>query len=343
MVSEAAGRRSGLAAGRLRRWFGPSDRSPTRGLRVLALLTALNTYAVIVMGGVVRTTGSGLGCDAPGDNGWPLCRGRLLPPLEQTAVIEFTHRWLAATLSMLLIALVATVALRYRHRRRLSLAVGAVFVLTILQIVLGAITVYRKLPGGVVMVHLANAELLLAAVILTCLLTFGVAARPFTDAVADVRRRSALLWMTIAAAGVYLLVLSGAFVVAQGAGYACDGWPLCGSGFALDSTQLGQYNLFHRFVAGAVMVLLAVALMKVARANRERTGVRLAGGAAGLAVMLQVAAGAVLVTSGLPAWTRSVHEALASALWAATILVALMLRPGILGAEAAGEPRTAAA
>lgn len=332
VASGAAERRSGSASELLRRWFGPSDRAPSRGLRVLAVLTAINTYAVIVMGGVVRTTGSGLGCDSPTDNGWPLCRGRLLPPLEQDAVIEFTHRWLAATMSVLLVALVATVALRYRHRRRLLATVLVVTALLVVQITLGQLTVQYKLPGSIVMVHLANAELLLAAVILTCLIAAGSVAAPFTGSDGDRRRRAAVAWMTAATAGVYALVLSGAFVVAQGAGYACNGWPLCGGGFQLDSTRMGQYNVLHRFVAGAVVVLLGIALMKIAAAHRQRTGVRVAGGLVTLALLAQVIAGAVLVESRLPAWTRSVHEALASALWAATILVFLMVRPGAVSA-----------
>jgi heme A synthase len=314
-----------------RRWFGPSDRTPSHALRVLSVLTALNTYAVIVMGGVVRTTGSGLGCDAPGDNGWPLCQGRLLPPLQQTAIIEFTHRWLAATLSFLLVALIATAVLRYRHLRTLLIAVGAVSALLVVQITLGQLTVQYKLPGSIVMVHLANAELLLGAVILVCLVAFGATRR---TAALTPASRSAIRWMTAAAVGVYGLVLSGAFVVANGAGYACSSWPLCGNGFQLDAGQTAQYNVFHRWVAGAVGVLLVVALVRVLRAVGGRPGVRLAAVAAGLALAAQVAAGAILVESRLPVWTRSVHEALASALWAAVILVALLVRAQLANAPA---------
>lgn len=318
-----AGRRTtwvGLQDG-LRRAFGPSDRTPGRGLRVLAILTALSAYGAIVMGGIVRTTGSGLGCDSPNDNGWPLCQGRLLPPLEQTAVIEFIHRWMAATLSFLLVALVATVVLRYRHNRVLLAAVVAVTVLTIAQIVLGAITVYAKLPGSIVMVHLANAELLLGAVLFTCLVTFGA-----TRATIAPELRAAVMWMTAAAAAVYVLVLSGAFVVAKGAGYACDAWPLCGNGFQLDASQTAQYNVFHRWVAGAAGLILLVALVQVVRAFKDRRAVRMVSYLAGAALVAQAAAGAILVESRLPTWTRSVHVALASATWAAVVLVALLVR-----------------
>ena len=42
----------------------------------LAAFSAVYTYLLIVFGGIVRITGSGLGC---GDD-WPLCNGQLLPP-----------------------------------------------------------------------------------------------------------------------------------------------------------------------------------------------------------------------------------------------------------------------
>ena len=327
ITAERAGRGPGLVAARdaLRRWASASDRRPSTALRVVAALTAVNTYAVIVMGGIVRTTGSGLGCDAPGDNGWPLCRGRLLPPLEQTAIIEFTHRWLAATMSMLLIALVATAVLRYRHVGRLVAAVGAVTGLLVVQITLGQLTVQYKLPGWIVMVHLANAELLLGAVIFTFLLTLR---RPASRAAA-LLPAGAAAWMTAAAVAVYGLVLSGAFVVAQGAGSACDGWPMCGNGFQLGAGQMAEYNVFHRWVAGAAGLLLVVAIVRVLRANPGDRRLRVAGIAAACVLVLQAAVGAIVVEARLPAWSRSLHEALASALWGTVILLALLVRPAV--------------
>ena len=324
VASSRAGRRASSPATALSRWFGPGDRTPSRGVRVLAVLTAINTYAIIVMGGIVRTTGSGLGCDAPGDNGWPLCQGRLLPPWEQHAVIEFTHRWLAATMSVLLIAFVATAWLRYRHLRRFAIGATATVALLIVQITLGQLTVQYKLPGSVVMVHLANAELLLGVLIWTVLQLFDLPALRLGPQAATAARR-----MAIAAAATYALVLSGAFVVAQGAGYACNGWPLCGGGFALSSDQLATYNLGHRVIAGAVTVLLGWGVIAAVRAQRGDRRVQITARLVGLLLLAQVAAGALVVELRLPAGMRSVHEALASALWAVTVLLALLVVPAM--------------
>lgn len=335
LASSEAGRATASPAAALTRWFGPSGRTPSRGLRLLAVLTAVNTYAIIVMGGIVRTTGSGLGCDAPGDNGWPLCQGRLLPPPEQHAVIEFTHRWLAATMSALLIAFLATAWLRYRHHRRFALGATAVVALLIVQITLGQLTVQYRLPGSVVMVHLANAELLLGVLIWTVLQLFDLPALG-----SGARAAAAVRGMAAAAAATYVLVLSGALVVARGAGYACNGWPLCGSGFGLSGDQLAGYNLGHRVVAGGAGVVLALGVMAAVRAHPQDRAVRRTARLAGALLVAQVAAGALVVELRLPAGMRSLHEALASGLWAATVLLALLVVPALRGSPVrAAAPR----
>src|SRR2546430_1921354 len=64
----------------------------TRRFARLAWLAATCTYLLIILGAIVRITGSGLGC---GEH-WPLCNGRLLPPLDLPTLIEYGHRLVAA-------------------------------------------------------------------------------------------------------------------------------------------------------------------------------------------------------------------------------------------------------
>ncbi len=323
--------------------FGPSDRPPSRTFRILAMTTAVTTYLLIVVGGVVRVSGSGLGCgNAGGRNDWPFCQGGLLPPLQREAVIEFSHRWLAAIVSTLAVALLAVAWGRYRHLRAVAWTSTFFTVFLVAQVILGAVTVYNLLPPDIVMAHLANAELLLGCSVLLVILGFnGGRIRRGTSDGGSTELRTAVRWMTAAAAGTYLLVVSGAFVVAQGAGFACAGWPLCGNGVQLDSGQMATYNLGHRVVAGLVALLLAVAVMRTVRAVRAlgRSGavssrsaqvIRAAGIMVGVMLLAQIVAGAVLVESRLPAVARSVHEALASGLWASVILLTLLIRPELL-------------
>src|SRR5688572_1955877 len=82
----------------------------TRRFTALAWSAAACTYLLIVLGAVVRITGSGMGC---GDH-WPLCNGRLFPPLNDIGtVIEWSHRLLASVVSVL-VATLAFVAWRRR-------------------------------------------------------------------------------------------------------------------------------------------------------------------------------------------------------------------------------------
>ncbi|HTG50384.1 MAG TPA: COX15/CtaA family protein, partial [Gemmatimonadales bacterium] len=86
----------------------PPDGS--RLLRRLAWAGSGFALGLIVLGGIVRITGSGMGC---GDH-WPRCDGEWFPPLDLPTLIESSHRWAAALVSILVFA-VAAVALR-RHR-----------------------------------------------------------------------------------------------------------------------------------------------------------------------------------------------------------------------------------
>jgi heme A synthase len=292
--------------------------APSAALRRLTALTAVATYLLIVMGGVVRVTGSGLGCGTTDQ--WPLCHGALLPPLEQTALIEFTHRWVAAVATGLVIALAVVVWMRYRHVRRLVIGVSVVVALFIVQIVLGAITVEFNLPSGVIMIHLANALLLLGALVwiaVTTAMTGSTRPRP---SVATTRLG------TVAAAATYVLALSGALVVDQGAGAACAGWPLCGNGFQLSSGQYASINLLHRLIAGIVVLLLGYTMATLRRARRDDRALRRATLAVTLLIVAQVAAGALVVDLHLPPAMRAIHLALASALWACVVMTAVIAR-----------------
>ena len=239
-------------------------------------------------------------------------------------------------------ALIALSWLRYRHVRGFARVVSAVVALRAVQITLGQITVQYKLSGDIVMAHLANAELLLGVLIWTVLRIFPTDPAPRGSAVAGAAEHRAALAMTLAAAATFVLVLSGAFVVANGAGYACDGWPLCGGGFHLDSGQLAAYNLAHRGIAAVAGVLLVCGVIASVRRYREQPGVRPAAWVVSGLLLVQVAAGALVVELRLPAAMRSLHEALASALWATTVLLALLVVSAARSAPATATSRAPA-
>src|SRR5215216_1825061 len=114
-------------------------------LRRLALATALGTYLLIVVGAIVRSTGSGLGCPD-----WPLCHGQFMPPPNVAAWIEFSHRFSGAVVSALILVMVAAAWVWARSVR---------------HIVIGAWVVWLETPALVVMIHLSFAFVIMAFVL----------------------------------------------------------------------------------------------------------------------------------------------------------------------------------
>src|SRR5438132_1130039 len=187
------------------------------GYRRLVYLTLLAALPAAFWGGIVRVTGSGLGCPD-----WPLCHGQFLPSLDVATRIEWTHRFLAIVAGLTLAALALWTLLRYRTDRRALAFVGAAVLLYWLQAILGAITVLLELPDTWVTIHLANAELLLAV-----LTAYAIVVR-WPAVGAALARPTAFTWLALgAAAGTFVLMLSGAYVRGDGATAACSTWPLC--------------------------------------------------------------------------------------------------------------------
>ncbi len=129
-------------------------------LNVLALvLTAL----IVVTGGAVRLTGSGLGC-----SDWPSCSaGHLTPALQFHGLVEFGNRLVTVVLVVAVAAAFLGSIFRSPRRRDLIWLSGGLVAGVLAQAVLGGIVVYTKLNPYVVMVHFfATMLLLVDAVVL---------------------------------------------------------------------------------------------------------------------------------------------------------------------------------
>jgi len=284
-----------------------------KAFRVLSVATAVVTYALVVLGGVVRVSGSGLGCPD-----WPLCHGRLLPPLDLHAIIEYSHRSTASLTSALVVVTAAVAWLLWRKRRDLVIPATVALGLLIVQVVLGAITVRLELPPMIVLAHLATAMALLGAVCVTAVAALVPAPAGAVDRVA--RRR-----ILLAAGGTYLLIISGSLVVGSGASGTCDAWPLCGGGFSFAFDGLPAIQLLHRGIAAVIGLLIVLSLVSVLARHRRQPAVRATVALTLAALAFQVAVGAAVVTLRLPAALRGLHLALASAVWAGMVILAVIV------------------
>ena len=72
------------------------------------LATAVATFVLIIVGGIVRVSDSGLGCGPGGSgfHGWPFCKGDVVPGVDLNSIVEYTHRALAGAVGLMILALV---------------------------------------------------------------------------------------------------------------------------------------------------------------------------------------------------------------------------------------------
>jgi protoheme IX farnesyltransferase len=287
---------------------------PSRAtLRRTAWAGVALTLTLIVLGGVVRITGSGMGC---GDH-WPRCNGEWFPPLDLPTFIEIFHRWVAALVSVLVVA-AAWIALR-RHRKAPLLWRPAVLALVLLisQVVFGAITVKLELPAWIVIVHLVNAMLLLAAVTVTALRSTG-GGSPLERS-----RRHGYHGLVVATTALSLVtLLVGAQVANLNAAFLCLGFPLCHGTLLPPPNTLGALHWVHRILAYTLLAMAIAIWWKVRRyPGAPGRQISTAAGTALGFVALQIVIAAVMVLQLFPDEWRVAHVLGGSLVWLGMIVL----------------------
>src|SRR5438094_3291105 len=142
--------------------------------RRVAFLTAFFAYLQIALGGVVRVTGSGLGCPD-----WPLCHGRPYPPADVHAIVEYSHRTVGTITGVLIIATVIGAWLVMRNRRPVVAWLATASLLAIAaEGALGGVVVINELASWLVAIHLCLAMVILGCLIATAVLPMPDSARP---------------------------------------------------------------------------------------------------------------------------------------------------------------------
>jgi heme a synthase len=127
-------------------------------VRRLAVASVVANAGIVVTGGVVRLTGSGLGCPT-----WPTCTDDSLTPTAayaQHGAIEFTNRMLTFVLTA--VAVATLLAVLRSDRRDLTRFAVAAFLGIPAQAVLGGITVLTGLNPWTVAAHFLLSMVILA-------------------------------------------------------------------------------------------------------------------------------------------------------------------------------------
>ncbi|HEX6651478.1 MAG TPA: COX15/CtaA family protein [Thermoleophilaceae bacterium] len=297
-------------------------------MKRLVLATGIATFVLIIVGGVVRVSDSGLGCGPAGSgfHGWPFCNGDVVPGVNLHSIVEYTHRAVAGIVTILILAIV--VQAWRRHREFLVPALGLLG-LVLAQAALGGATVEDNLEEAYVAAHLCLAMLLLGGLIWLYRAASGAT-------VTDGGPRIRVLGIAASVAVLCTIVAGGYMAGTQnygradyqlgdGAHHACGKqFPTCNGEFMpFGKARLVDIHLTHR----AFMYLAAILVISlVAVAIRRGVATRWAWGLAGL-LALQILVGALNVWLDEYELLIVLHLALGTLLWATTLGLTLQLAP----------------
>jgi cytochrome c oxidase assembly protein subunit 15 len=281
--------------------------SQTSGFQRLCIITCVVIFGLIVLGGVVRATDSGLGCPD-----WPTCHGKLIPEWEKHTLIEYSHRLTASVAGLLVLGIAVSAWRTYRRVPAILYPSLLVLGLIIVQAGLGGAAVLNDLPPEIVSVHLGMALTILTLLVLITVTSFVIERGIQRPSVSLPLRRAALG----AAAGTLALALVGSYVSGAGYGLACSGWPLCNSEVipSADSASV-QVHFLHRFLA-LIVGLTLLALAWLALRERQRAPYAFSFALAALAVyIVQALIGAANIWTELADEVSAAHLAFATLLW----------------------------
>ena len=318
------------------------------GFQKLALSSVVATYVMVVIGVIVRSTGSGMGCPD-----WPLCNGEVIPALGDTAAwLESIHRWWGVIIGFLVLGLVISAVRTQRATRSIVVGSFAALAIVAFQAYLGKLTVDMNNSAETVLAHLSTAMILMGTFLFVYIRSRFPADLPRHGATVRVP-----LLVGFAALSVFALLLFGAETTCPGVDRGAAGcaalifpeWPLFdgqliptfSADAAVANLQMRQFA--HRIVAAIVGVIVLVTTIVVWRAAREDTApegtasqgatpqgtasqgatgrvpgadtmLALVGTAAALFAM-QVMIGALQIWMKLEWWVVSLHLAIGSLIW----------------------------
>ncbi|MEV7866031.1 COX15/CtaA family protein [Streptomyces sp. NPDC088124] len=283
-----------------------------RMLRRAALSAVVMSVVIIVTGGAVRLTGSGLGCDT-----WPKCTDESLiatPEQGLHGAIEFGNRMLTYVLSAAVgWAIIAARSVKPR-RRGLSRLAWSQFWLVMFNGVLGGITVLTELNPWTVAGHFLAASALLTVTTLTWLRTREGDGTPRPRVPRPVRKLS---WALVVSSGV--LIAAGTLVTGSGrhAGDSSD----------VPRMPFDYVTVAHVHAVFAwVVCALAVAMWLVLRVVDAPADTRARARDLLLVLLAQGAIGYVQYFTDTPELLVGAHMLGSCAVWIAVLRVAVGMR-----------------
>ncbi len=118
------------------------------------MISAVVVLILLLTGATVVSTGTGLAC-----LDWPLCQGEIFPGnAHGGTIIQLTHRFTVAAVGIMLAALVLIVRRRYAQHRQMVFWSTLMGILFLIQVGIGGLNVWLRLPQFVNALHLTFAS-----------------------------------------------------------------------------------------------------------------------------------------------------------------------------------------
>ncbi len=285
--------------------------------KIVALLSLVVSFIQITLGGFVRASESGLGCPD-----WPLCHGQIIPPIEFHTLIEYSHRLNGSVLGILVTILLIICLMKYRSEKQLTIANYSAFGLVVGAGILGGITVITELAWWIRLIHLGIAQILAACLMYIVWQFLFVNVRNVHIDLSPIR---AWKWkMVLCVSLVFLLMLSGSYMVGIGASSSCSSWPLC-KGLSIPEGLTYQVHMGHRYISVLSLAFVGyVAIELITHSNDSRLIKRIAHSVLGL-IGVQIILGAITVWSGFSSHMKVTHLSVATLVWLSVILMSILV------------------
>jgi heme a synthase len=282
--------------------------------RKLLAAAAIFLVLLIGMGGVLCVTQSIRSCPD-----WPGCFGRVIPPLETSPILEYTHRVLAGISALLVLGAAIAGLVRTRRLPWIWFPPLAAGVLLVEVSYFGAMVVLHGITPGWAAVDLGSALLVVALMVTAAVIAH---ARKFHLMLPDrLSFREPLARLVLAAVIlVYGVFVSGVLVAGKNSITACLGWPVYSLHlYQLDTLGIG--NSLRLIFSGIGILLIATLLVMIWRSRRERPAVFRRARWVLAAFLLEALVQVLLLIFGFMVPLLVVYTVTAAAFWG--LLVAL--------------------
>lgn len=280
-------------------------------LKFLIGFSILDCVFQISLGGFVRVTGSGLGCPD-----WPLCYGKIIPPMNYHTLIEWGHRTSGALLGLLILLINIIVWTQNRNNKFLTSTSLFSLILVIIVGGIGGAVVLTELEPSLRTLHL-----FLAQMIIFCLGLSYVSVNTNNLSLKNqIIFDKYSLMAGVIALTVLVSLLTGSYAVWKGAGTVCSSWPFCTTSSIIPESFLGWIHMIHR-IASSLAGIVGLAFLYIFLKKRFSTTVFFLSIFSLSMIFTQIILGALNPWTKFDVWIRVVHLGASSLLWGSVALL----------------------